>query len=75
MYLPNFLPKDISYTCSKMTSDIKCDVKLCIKQKMYTIQMTGDVLQGIETNGLADNIVKSFNTVEGKLFKLVYIFT
>ena len=47
-----------------MANDIKYDVKLRIKQKIYTIQMTGNVLQGIETNGLADNIVQSLEEME-----------
>ena len=38
-----------------MANDIKYDVKLCIKQKINTIQMTGR---------LADNIVKSLEEME-----------
>ena len=48
-----------------MANDIMYDVKLHIKQKIYTIQMTGDVLEGIETNGLTDNIVQSLEQMEG----------
>ena len=47
-----------------MANDIKYDVKLCIKQKIYTIQMTGNVLQGIKTNGLADSTVQSLEQME-----------
>ena len=47
-----------------MANDIKHNVKLCIKQKINTIQMTGNVLQGINTNMLADNIVKSLEEME-----------
>ena len=53
-----------------MANDIKYDVKLCIKQKIYIIQMTGNVLEGIETNELADNIVQSLEQMEDYIVTL-----
>ena len=36
------------YNCSKMSNDVKYDVKLHISQKIYNVQMGSDVLQSIK---------------------------
>ena len=42
-----------------MANDLKFDVKLCISQKIYNVQMSSDVLQSIKRDGLSEEVVKS----------------
>ena len=47
-----------------MANDLKFDVKLCISQKIYNVQMSSDVFQSIERDGLSEEVVKSLQEMD-----------